>query len=622
MKQAFKRFPRVAAIAVAALLLAPLAASAAPKGQTDREGVYFEGTLLDVDLKKGTGIVNLGLKQGMNKGDRLVVVQKGKRIVNPKTGEFIRVKQIEVCVATILAANDSHSDVKLQGGKESPKRGDYVRTRVAPPQALKAVSPTFRRIEISWEYDAQPEIAGYTVYRSFHEKGPYEKIGTIRNATEVTYVDEQGFGNELKDSTVYYYTIETVNNFGVASDKSAPVRGATMAPPAPPASFKAEGDVRAVKLTWKEHSQAGVAGYRVYRRGDRADKWELLKDIRNLKEVEFWDYGTDGSKTSPKLNDATTYWYTVAAYSKYQDEGSHSDARSATTLPPPRTPIGLEGRGWQPRQIPLSWRKHSDENVRGYYLYRSMEEGGPYQEIAEIKDRDKTEYLDNGKGNLFGDGTLKDFTVYFYKIAAYNWAGSKSDLSAAISATTKAAPLAPEEVRAISNRPRQIPLTWRKNPEVDLHHYEIYKSDTAGGEFGKLGQATAEQPYFLDDRLKDGVTCWYKVRAIDKYGIESDYSPTVSASTKSVPAKVGGLSYDANSGQVYLKWARNPEVDIDHYNVYVKSFLGFRKLTEVKETFFIIKGMKRGDKDDYAIAAVDVDGIEGERSGVLTVDLR
>ncbi len=621
MKQVFKRI-RLASLVTALAFLTPVAAFAAPEGHTDKEEVYYEGTLLDVDLNKGTGIINIGLKNGLNKGDKLTIIQKGKRIVNPKTGTFIRVKQIDIGTAVILAANDDYSDVKLQVGKETPQKGDYVRTRVAPPKGLSATAPMFRRIEITWDYDAQPEISGYTIYRGTSADGPFEKIGAIRNATEVNYVDEQGFNNDLKDSTTYYYTIEAINAFGVASKKSDAVRQATMSAPTVPLGFTAEGDIRAVKMTWQEHPQEGVSGYRIYRRTDGPEKWELLKDIRSKKDIEFWDYGPDGSKSSPKLNDSTSYTYSISTYSRYNDEGSKSDPRTATTKPAPKTPTGLEAKGWQPRKIPLTWNEHPDENVQGYYLYRSSDESGPYQEITEIKGREKTEYVDNGKGSLFGDGTLKDFTVYFYKIAAYNWAGSKSAISASISATTKAAPLAPEEVRAISNRPKQIPLTWRKNPEIDLDHYEVYKSDQNGGDFRKVGKVAADQPYYLDDRLKDGETFWYKLRAVDKYGIESEFSSVVSASTKNVPEKVGGLTYDASSGQVFLRWAKSPEIDIDHYNVYVKSFFGFRKLEEVKETFFILKSMKRGDKDDFAVSAVDIDGIEGERSGVLTVDLR
>jgi fibronectin type 3 domain-containing protein len=613
------------AVILAALLIATVGGSAAAaptESHVDKDGVYYEGLLLDVDAKGDQGVVNLGTSHGVNKGDRFIVIRKGEAIVDPVTKKFIRTKQILVGELEIIAPNPSFSDVKFRKGGVDVKKGDYVRSRTAPPSGLKVEATSYRQMRVLWPYEAQPDISGYVIYRSGSKTGPFKEIGTLRSATDISYLDDHGYSNELKDSATYYYRVETINLLNVKSEPSEVARGTTLGPPPPPDGLKADGKIRSVTLYWNVHPVEGVTGYRVYRSDSPKGPWTMLKDIRSRTTVTTDDYG-DGSSSAPRLAAAARYLYAVSAYSKYGDEGPKSSPVGVTTKPAPTIPTGFEGLGWQPRKIPLEWNPHPDENVRGYYVYRSSEEGGPYQQIADVKGRDKTEYVDAGKGgNLFGGDGLKDFTSYFYKIAAYNWADSRSELSAAVSATTKAAPLAPEEVKAIGNRPKQIPLSWRKNPEVDLKEYEIFRSEHKEGDYRKVGTAPADQPYFLNDKLDNAQTFWYKIRVVDKFGIESSWSVPVTATTKSVPRKVTGLSYSTETGAPRLRWEKNPEIDIDHYTVYQKGFFGWSKKADVKETSHVVGGMKSGDKEDYAIAAVDVDGLEGERSGALTVELR
>ena len=589
------------------------------------QDVYLEGILIDADAKTARGIINIGSKAGVKKDEKFTVVRKGDPIVDPVTQKVIRIKQSVTGEVEVLATNESFSDVKITKGASEVAKGDGVRRKVSTPTGLKGESIGFRKIKLRWNLQQEPETKGYVVYRADSSTGEFKKVEKLSKPESVNFVDEHSSSRPMEDFKAYHYKITAVNALDKESDMTSAVSVTSSGPPDPPKGFAGEaGKVRSVPLKWEPHDM-DVAGYRVYRSDSASGKFEMIKDLKGKAEKAYHDFGLKGSATEPKLDDAKTYYYSISAYSPFGDEGPKSQPMSVTTSNPPAIPKEFTAKGWQARKVPLAWKVSDDENVRGYYLYRSSEDKGPYAQITEIKGKEKNSFVDMGETSAFGGGSqgkLKDFTLYFYKIEAYNWAGSRSGMSEASSATTKPAPLAPESLKAISNRPKQMPLDWRKNPEPTIKEYRVFRADDDKGQFKKIADVPADKNYYLDDKLENQKKYSYKLMAVDVDGLESEFSAVASGTTKSLPAQVTGFKWVKEGDKAVLKWEPNKEPDVAEYLIYKKGFLGMQKVGSTKETSFTLTEMKQGSKEDYTISCVDADKLEGEKSGVLTVDMR
>ncbi|MBI4665378.1 MAG: fibronectin type III domain-containing protein [Nitrospinae bacterium] len=599
---------------------------AASNGSHDVNGVFFEGLLLDADNKAGKGIISIGAKNGVKKGDRFIIIRKGEPIMDPGTKKVIRIKQTMMGELEVIAANESFSDVKITKGSSDVAKNDVIRSKTSAPAGVKAKAVNFRKIEVSWNYQPEPETKGYQVYRADSPSGEFKLAGKVSSQETLRYLDEHSSSMPMEDSKYYHYKVTAINSLDRESDKSAVVSVASMGPPSPPRGFIGEsGKVRSAPLKWEPHD-LDVAGYKIYKGDSPTGKFELIKDIKGKGEKSFIDYNPGGSASEPKLDDSRTYYYAISAYSPFNDEGPKSQPSLVRTANPPSITKDFGAKGWQPRKVPLTWKAHSDENVRGYYIYRSSEEKGPYAQITEIKGREKTSFVDMGDSSIFSGGgamgKLKDFTLYFYKIEAYNWAGSRSGMSEAVSATTKPAPMAPENLKATGNRPKQVPLDWRKNPEPDIKEYRVYRADDEKGAFRKIIDIPADRNYHLDSGLENSKTYLYRIQAVDVFGLEGETSGIVSGTTKSPPAPPAGLKSSREGEKVVLRWEKNREVDVVEYIVHKRGFFGWQKVGSAKDSFFVVPDMKAGSKEDFAISCVDADKLESEKSGVLTVDLR
>jgi fibronectin type 3 domain-containing protein len=596
-------------------------------GKKDGEGhdVYLEGIIIDADSKTARGVINIGSKAGVKKDQKFTVIRKGEPIVDPVTQKVIRIKQTVTGEVEVLATNESFSDVKITKGANEVAKGDGVRRNVSVPTGLKGDSAGFRKIKLGWNLQPEPETKGYVVYRSDSQTGEFKKIEKLSKPENVAFLDEHSSARPMEDSKAYYYKITALNTLDKESDMTSAVTVTTAGPPAPPKGFGGEaGKVRSIPLKWEAH-ELDVAGYRIYRGDSATGKFEMIKDVKGKGEKAYHDFGLKGSATEPKLDDAKTYYYSISAYSPYGDEGPKSQPVPLTTSNPPAILKEFTAKGWQARKVPLAWKASDDENVRGYYLYRSSEDKGPYAQIAEIKGKEKNSFMDTGDSSAFGGGSqskLKDFTLYFYKIEAYNWAGSRSGMSEPASATTKPAPLAPESLKAVSNRPKQAPLDWRKNPEPTIKEYHIFRADDEKGQFRKIAAVPADKNYYLDDKLENQKKYFYKLQAVDVDGLESEFSAVVSGTTKSLPAQVTGLKWVKEGDKAVLKWDPNKEPDVAEYVIYKKGFLGWQKAGSTKDTSLPLSDMKQGSKEDYALSCVDNDKLEGEKTGALTVDMR
>jgi len=93
-------------------------------------------------------------------------------------------------------------------------------------------------------------------------------------------------------------------------------------------------------------------------------------------------------------------------------------------------------------------------------------------------------------------------------------------------------PAAPTGLAAAPVGSSQIDLTWKANGETDLNRYNVYRSNSSGGPYTRIGSASkSASPTYSDSGLQAATTFYYVVAAVDNSSNQSAYSGQASATT-------------------------------------------------------------------------------------------
>ena len=252
--------------------------------------------------------------------------------------------------------------------------------------------------------------------------------------------------------------------------------------------------------------------------------------------------------------------------------------------------------------------------MEGYYVYWNTVEAGEFQQIAKVKGRVNTKYLDKGER----DRPLDDNTTYYYMITSYNKVDVNSDPCAVASATTKPRPTAPIGLSAQGGLPGKIVLVWIQNPEKDIKYFRLYRKK-AEGKFKECAKLPPDQSRYEDVKLDNGTTYVYQLQAEDKDKLLSDFSDSAEATTKPLPQPPTGLEVHGVVNGFELRWTPNPEPDIVKYKIYLHSFLLDKEIGSTDKTQFTIDSLKPEDEYTVTLTAVDQDGLESEKSEQIKV---
>ncbi len=496
----------------------------------------------------------------------------------------------------------------------------HAETALTPnPPIILGTEAHVKSINITWSPNpnksADPsKLMGYKLYRAKTEKGPYREVAnllgkdlglgidtatTLDKLFKINYLDKN-----LADGEDYYYKVSTYNEKNLESDLSSPMAGRCFPVVK---GVLAEGDmIREIKVSWNAATSEHVQGYFIYRSTSREEGFTKIKKISGREINSFLD--------DKGLKDETAYYYRVSLFEYDDKEGSMSDVALATTKGPPPIPKGLRAKSGIAKKVRLTWNISSEEEVKGYRLYRSISREGEYARIEEISYREKNEYLDKGTYN----DPLTDNTTYYYRLTSYNKVDVESKVTEIVSASTKPRPVRPSGFKGENLHVKEIPLFWEPNPENDIIKYHTFRASSEDKEFSEVASVEGDTSY-VDKGLEDGQEIRYKIKAEDKDSLISDFSDMITLRTKPKPRAPEGLNAALKEGKMILTWSANTEPDIVSYNVFEKGFFGLRKIGTVKETSFSQVGPKPGKSKDCVVTAVDRDGLESEPSQPITV---
>lgn len=486
-----------------------------------------------------------------------------------------------------------------------------------PPMRPRAEPAGPRAVMVAWEPPRSEGIVRYEIERAPAAEPDRRSIaGTVMAPP---FRDGGGVDSPLEDSTEYVYRVRAVNRVGAVGAFSEPVRVKTAPPPTPPRNPRAVGGlVRSVLLEWDPSSDTNVVAYEIWRSEAEEGPFERVGTVKGRQQATYMD----GGKEPGQLRDDCRYFYQLKSVNIVQSRSDFSERVSAATRKPPPAPEGLRAESDRPRSVPLSWNASPDERVIGYRIERSVVEREAFVPVADVRGRGVTSWVDRG-GETEGRklGRLADGTAYRYRIAAYNIATAVSPWSATVSATTKPAPARPTFEWASTNKPRSVALEWRANPEADIASYRIEAAESENGRFRTLEEVAAAQLNYLHTGVPDGAARWYRIRAIDRDGLESPWSIVLRGAAKPLPPPPQKLHAHWEDEEARLRWTMPEGAPPCSFRVFKVGMMGLQHelIGETDEPEFALSKDAVGKGLRVCITAVDEDKLESARSTPLEI---
>ncbi len=280
-------------------------------------------------------------------------------------------------------------------------------TTQPPPAAVTDIytkSGLPRMVVVQWKPPKDKSVAYYNIYRGSSKIGPFKKIGKNKGYLNTFFVDKG-----LKDQSVYYYSVSSVNYDGIESDIVASAKAVTKYKPQNARKISAQPiGAGAVLVQWWPSYTSDVTNYIIYR-------GTSLKSFSKIAKVT----SDKLSYKDSSLNPGTTYYYKVDALDKDNIESSSKETASVTTYPIPDASKGISAKELEDGSVIIQWDKVQGDVVK-YILFK--------RHFLIL-----TEKVTETEDNSFIDKNVKNNTTYYYWVRSVDKYGQISGNSPVVS---------------------------------------------------------------------------------------------------------------------------------------------------------------------------------------------
>lgn len=363
-----------------------------------------------------------------------------------------------------------------------------------------------------------------------------------------------------------------------------------------------------VGFEWTPIYSEQIEGYYLYRM-----EGNTMKKIATVKDKYVSHY------VDTKLKPNSSYSYQMSTYSADKHESGLSSMASVTTtgIVANTATLGsvdsvsfINAVSGLPARIKIIWRPHQMENVEVYIIERNEYKSTSWDEVGKVKGRLNAEYIDQD---------VKDNYVYRYRVKVKTFDGVVSKPSDTVEAHSKPLPKGITGVKATSDLPKKIILTWNAATASDFSYYKIYRSPTSSMFYSFYGKTINTE---FEDLVNDnGKTYYYKVVAVDIDGLESKQEgPTAGMTLSALNAPVvSSAKYDGSS--ISISWGGDDNAI--KYSI-TKEFEMAGKtqkqnFTGIFESNFVDQDVVRGVEYKYNIIALDKYGIASNPSDSVVI---
>jgi len=231
----------------------------------------------------------------------------------------------------------------------------------------------------------------------------------------------------------------------------------------------------------------------------------------------------------------------------------------------PNRPTNLSAVAVSKSQINLSWSDNSG-NEDGFIIERKKWASGKFTDIASVGPN-STSYPDRG---------LESDTTYYYRVRAFNQAGSSPYSNEAHATTFGKVPAPPTHLQATALSASEINLSWQDNSDNE-DGFKLERKKGISGTYTHIDTVGADVTFYSDDGLEANTTYYYRLRAYNAYG-NSIYSNEASATTSGLVEKdcIALWHFDEGSGKTaYDSSGFNNNASIHGGTTWVKGKAGY-----------------------------------------------
>ncbi|MBU4583300.1 MAG: hypothetical protein KKH02_12970 [Proteobacteria bacterium] len=180
---------------------------------------------------------------------------------------------------------------------------------------------------------------------------------------------------------------------------------------------------------------------------------------------------------------------------------------------------------------------------------------------------------------------------------------------------------------------RSVHLLWEAPPGAAVAGYEVFRATSKAGPFEMLAQVARTE--YVDETVEKDTLYYYKVRAYNDKGIQSEFSQVVGAKTAVTPNPPVILKTEGHVKSISLLWSPGPgsgdRLRLKGYRLYrAKSEQGpYREITNLRTTNLgdatavidrllkvshLDKGLADGEEYYYRVTAFNEKDLESEFS--------
>ncbi|MBW2001407.1 MAG: hypothetical protein JRI30_02685, partial [Deltaproteobacteria bacterium] len=151
----------------------------------------------------------------------------------------------------------------------------------------------------------------------------------------------------------------------------------------------------------------------------------------------------------------------------------------------------------------------------------------------------------------------------------------------------------------------KISLSWEGAHHSTSQGCKIFRSQSEEGPFVKIAQVTKSS--YVDEGLEKNTTYYYRIKAFDTKGKESDFSETIRAETAFTPNPPIILNTDSHVKSIRVLWSPNPTKSTDPHKL--KGYKVYRAKTE-EGSYAEIAHLTAKDLGDGIDTAADIEYLD------------
>ena len=273
-----------------------------------------------------------------------------------------------------------------------------------------------------------------------------------------------------------------------------------------------------VTLSWDNVLDEDIRYYRVEKRNEDGS-YTKVSDVYNTLGCNLY-----------RLIPSSEYIYRVVGYDHLGNRGIPSDDIAVMTKEDTTAPVITKIRptsGYYSKQIDISITAEDEYNVASLTLQASRD-GTQWEDIytETYENTSKTRIMEYS----LGLGEYEEGELYIRGIAmdtAENISDTSNEAPYVQHMVDKTPPEAPSGVKA-EGHSGYIEISWEQGTETDLNAYNVYRSETEGGNYPPLATGLKTLNY-IDRTAEEGKTYYYYVSVTDLAGNLSMASASVSA---------------------------------------------------------------------------------------------